>query len=196
MATIMVVDGNEDVSFIISEVLKSYLNARVIAVGDGAECLDLVERELPDVVILNGLMSGMDGFEVCKRIKKNEKTGGIPVILMVSGAGDNKSKMRALELGADDYLVQPIDNLELVMRVNAMLKLKRLTQGKAIVAESRLTPKIAHQLRSPLNSIIGMAELLQKPFYGELNEKQREFAQIIAGSGNRLLEMINKLAEE
>ncbi|MCK4391064.1 MAG: response regulator [Desulfobacterales bacterium] len=196
-STILVVEDNKDVSFTISETLKYNIGCQVIAAMDGKECLRMAKEEAPDVILLDINMPGMDGFEVCRILKEDEQTKQIPIIFLTATADDVKSEARGLEIGADDYLVQPVDNLKLITRVKVMLRKKGLIDAMGETGGSglRLPARSAHKLRAPLNSIIGMAELIQKPFYGTLTEKQKEFAQTISKSGHELLKVINELAE-
>ncbi len=197
MSTILVVEDNKDISFVICETLTSYIGCRIISAGDGEECLKIVKKELPDVILLDIHMPKMDGFEVCSILKANEQTKHIPIIFLTATASDLKSRIRGLEIGADDYIVQPVDNLELITRVKAMLRIKRLidTAREAGISDRPLlSAKMAHDLRSPLNAIMGMAELIQRPFYGTLNEKQKEFILTISKSSQQLLELINEFA--
>ena len=197
MAKVLVVEDDKDVSFMICETIRHRIGCQVIAAGDGIECLRMAKEELPDVILLDIHMPGMDGFEVCSVLKGDEETRFIPIIFLTATAYDLKSKIRGLEIGADDYLVQPVDDLELLTRVKVMLRIKQLIDraGKRDASGIQLPAKTAHALRAPLNSIIGMADLIQKPFYGELTEKQKEFAQIISKSGHNLLKVINELSE-
>jgi len=196
-AKILVVEDNKDVSLMICDTLKYHIGCEVIRAYNGEECLNFVKRKAPDVILLDIHMPQMDGFEVCKILKEDEQTKYIPIIFLTATVSDLKSKVKGLELGADDYIVQPIDNLELITRVKVMLRIKRIIDqgGEANNLSFKLPAKIAHDLRSPLNSIIGMADLIQKPFYGTLTEKQKEFTQIISNSGQQLLERINELAD-
>ena len=189
---VLVVEDNEDVSFMICETLTSCIGCRVISAGDGEECLKIVKKEPPDVILLDIHMPKMDGFEVCSILKGDEQTKHIPIIFLTATAYDLKSRIRGLEIGADDYIVQPVDNLELITRVKAMLRIKRLID-KSGISGPLLSAEMAHKLRSPLNSIVGMTELIQKPFYGTLNEKQKEFARTISKSSQQLLKLINEL---
>ena len=193
---VLVVEDNKDVSLMICDILKYHIGCEVLTAYNGEECLCVVKEKAPDVILLDIHMPKMDGFEVCKILKEDEQTKYIPIIFLTATVDDLKGKIKGLELGADDYLVQPINNLELITRVKVMLRIKRLIDqtGAVNALSSQLSPKAAHDLRSPLNSIIGMADLIQKPFYGTLTEKQQEFAQIISKSGQRLLKMINELS--
>jgi len=85
---------------------------------DGAEALQVIEKELPDLVILDIMMPRMDGFEVCRQLREWSQ---IPII-MLSARGDEDDKVTCLEIGADDYLTKPFDVHELVMRVRALLR--------------------------------------------------------------------------
>ncbi len=195
-STILVVEDNKDVCFMICETLRSYIGCRVISAGDGEECLAIVKKELPDVILLDIHMPKMDGFEVCGILKVDEQTSHIPIIFLTATASDLKSRIRGLEIGADDYIVQPVDNLELITRVKVMLRIKQLNgrTGETGIPGPLLSAEMAHDLRSPLNSIMGMAELIQERFYGTLNEKQKEFARTISKSSKQLLDLINELA--
>ncbi len=197
-STILVVEDNKDVSFVICETLRSYIGCMVISVGDGEECLKIVKKELPDVILLDIHMPKMDGFEVCSILKGDEQTSHIPIIFLTATASDLKSRTMGLEIDADDYIVQPVDNLELITRVKVMLRIKRLIDraGETGISGHLLSAKTAHDLRSPLNSIMGMAELIQRRFYGTLNEKQKEFIRIISKSSQQLLDRINELVDK
>lgn len=201
MSTILVVEDNKDVSFVICEILRSHIGCRIISAENGEECLKMVKKEPPDVILLDIHMPKMDGFEVCTILKEDEQTKHIPIIFLTATVADLKSRIRGLEIGADDYIVQPVDDLELITRIKVMLRIKQLIDrtlidptGDTGISGPLLSAEMAHNLRSPLNSIIGMAELIQKPFYGTLNEKQKEFSQIISRSSQQLLKMINELS--
>ncbi|HKV86410.1 MAG TPA: HD domain-containing phosphohydrolase [Candidatus Dormibacteraeota bacterium] len=92
---------------------------------DGAEALLSIERERPDLVLLDVQMPGMDGFEVCHRIKRLEGGSLLPVV-MITSLNDTSDRVRALTSGADDYMSKPVDRIELVARVRSALKLKRV----------------------------------------------------------------------
>jgi len=101
--------------------LRSNLEDRgyvVISATNGEEALHLIERELPDLIILDVMMPKMDGFEVCRRLREWSQ---IPII-MLSARGDEKDKVKCLDLGADDYIVKPFGANELMARVSAVIR--------------------------------------------------------------------------
>ena len=92
-----------------------------MSADDGAEALKLVEREAPDLVVLDIIMPRMDGFETCRRLRE---WSTIPIIIL-SAKDEEQDKVKCLEIGADDYITKPFGSGELVARINAVLRLTR-----------------------------------------------------------------------
>lgn len=95
----------------------------VVGAGDGATALALVESEQPDLVLLDVLMPELDGYAVCERLRANEETAVLPVIMVTSSEGEEKT--RAIEAGADDFIPKPFNHHELLTRVRSLLRIKR-----------------------------------------------------------------------
>jgi len=117
---ILVIEDEEDVTDLIRYHLKK-AKFRVIAAQDGAEGLRLAETERPDAIILDIMLPRLNGFEVAKRLRAESATGGIPLIIL-SAKGESESRIKGLELGADDYLSKPFSTRELVLRIQALLR--------------------------------------------------------------------------
>jgi putative two-component system response regulator len=98
----------------------------VLTATNGADALDLVARERPDLVLLDVVMPGLSGLDVCKALKQQSETCLTPVVL-VSAAGERETVIAGLDAGADDFLNKPIDPEELYTRVRSLLRLKSLT---------------------------------------------------------------------
>jgi len=94
---------------------------RVTASADGEEGLELVRRESPDLVLLDLMLPGLDGFEVCRQLKTDPVTRAIPIV-MVSARGEESDVVLGLGLGADDYITKPFSPRELLARVKAVLR--------------------------------------------------------------------------
>lgn len=97
----------------------------VIPAYNGAEALEAVETQNPDIVLLDVMMPGMNGYDVCKTLKSNKKTRHIPVV-MVTALDQQSEKVRGLAAGADDFLTKPVDDLALIARVKSLVRLKTM----------------------------------------------------------------------
>jgi putative two-component system response regulator len=102
----------------------------VLTASNGQQALKIVERERPDLVILEVVMPGMNGYEVCKELKEDESTRFIPVVMITALTGD-EYKVQGIEAGADDFLQKPFNRLVLLARVRSALRVKSLTDELA-----------------------------------------------------------------
>jgi two-component system cell cycle response regulator len=98
----------------------------VVSAFNGLECLAKIDEAAPDIVLLDVMMPGMDGFEVCRRIKNNPKTAHIPVV-MVTALDQPSDRVAGLDAGADDFLTKPVDDAALFARVRSLVRLKMMT---------------------------------------------------------------------
>src|SRR3984885_924234 len=98
----------------------------VVSAINGLECLARIDEAIPDIVLLDVMMPGMDGFEVCRRIKGNPKTAHVPVV-MVTALDQPSDRVAGLEAGADDFLTKPVDDAALFARVRSLVRLKMMT---------------------------------------------------------------------
>jgi two-component system cell cycle response regulator len=98
----------------------------VITAFNGLECLARMDEGAPDIVLLDVMMPGMDGFEVCRRIKSNPKTAHVPVV-MVTALDQPSDRVAGLDAGADDFLTKPVDDSALFARVRSLVRLKMMT---------------------------------------------------------------------
>ena len=118
MKVLVVDDAAEVIEAVTVSFTLQWRETEVIGVDNGEAALDLVEREHPDVVLLDIAMPGMDGFETLREIRA---FSDVPVI-MLTAKDDVLDKVKGLELGADDYVTKPFDHLELLARVKALLR--------------------------------------------------------------------------
>ncbi len=112
---ILVVDDEERVREMLGFRLKLF-GYEVLEASNGEEALEVATREKPDLVLLDIMMPGMDGFQVCSRLKRNEETKDIPVVILTAKA-DAKDVTRAVNSGAADYVVKPYDPMVLQQKV-------------------------------------------------------------------------------
>ena len=117
MATILVADDHRQIAAILEEYLKKEGHTPILA-ADGEEALTLFQRTKPDAVLLDVMMPKLDGFAVCREIRK---TSAVPVI-MVTARGEDFERIMGLDIGADDYIVKPFSPAEVMARVRAVLR--------------------------------------------------------------------------
>ena len=148
------------------EVMKALLSQKgysLAFVSSGPDALSFLRAHQPSTILLDVVMPGMDGFEVCRRIKADDRGRYIPIILVT--ALDRKEDMiRGLDVGADDFIVKPVNGPELRSRVRTMLRIK--AQYDHLVQTLRLreslSDMIAHDMRKPLASILALCESLRE----------------------------------
>ena len=121
---ILIVDDNAQNA----ELLQAYLeplDCRVRIAVDGVDALEQVDKQHPDLILLDIMMPRMSGFEVCRRLKNNPETKDIPVV-MVTALNELADVERGVDSGADDFLSKPINKLELLTRVKSVLRVRHL----------------------------------------------------------------------
>ena len=151
---------------------ESYLTLEALS---GEQALEMVSVVNPDLILLDVMMPGINGFDVCRKLKRAEETKIIPIV-MVTALSEKAHRLEALEAGADDFLSKPVDRSELVVRAKSLLRIKtyhdELRARNSEIAEQNeklrelqkikegLTHMIIHDLNNPLSSIIGALDLI------------------------------------
>lgn len=125
---ILIVEDEKDIIKMLEYNLKKE-GFKVIAACNGEDALDLAGRQQPDLILLDLMLPGMDGLEACKALKKESKTGSIPII-MLTAKSQESDKVVGLELGADDYITKPFSVRELIARIKAVLR--RVTEKEKL----------------------------------------------------------------
>jgi two-component system cell cycle response regulator len=125
--TVLVVDDiPANLKLLEAKLLNQYFE--ILTASDGETALEIAEAKQPDIILLDVMLPGMDGFETCQRLKKNPKTNHIPVI-MVTALSDSADRVRGLQCGADDFLTKPLNDTALFARVRSLVRLKMLTDA-------------------------------------------------------------------
>jgi putative two-component system response regulator len=139
--TILVVDDEDGLRRLLDRVLSADGHV-VITAADGEDALALVRGALPDLIVMDVRMPGRNGFDTCRMLKADAATRLVPVVLM-TGMNDKDDRMRAIESGADDFLLKPVDVPELRARARSLIRLKRYTDdldsAEAVILSLALT---------------------------------------------------------
>lgn len=138
----------------------------VLLSQEGPEAIKISEDKLPNLILLDIMMPGMDGFEVCKKLKEKEKTKNIPIIFMTALV-DTVNKVRGFKLGAVDYITKPIQYEEVLARVTTHLNLRRLQQqlqeqNQQFINEIRVRRQLEEKLKTHANQLAERTQELEK----------------------------------
>jgi len=165
----------------------------VESASNGIDALESVRTLNPDVILMDVMMPKMNGYEVLKVLKADEKTRYIPVI-MLTGLGEVEHKVQGFDVGAEDYITKPFSLREVAARVRSLLRMralqKRIRESDKMAALGGMADGIAHEIRNPLMVIGGLARRLSE---GEGDEKCKKYATAILKCVNRLEEMIERV---
>lgn len=200
---ILVIDDEETQRLMTRDHLES-AGFRVEEAVDGVAGFAMARDLRPDLILLDVIMPGLDGLEVCRLIRMEESLLHTPVVIVTGNEGTDEISA-GFAAGATDFLVKPVIwnllpfRVRYVMRTSALendLRIARDQAEGANRAKSRLLSIMAHELRTPLNSIIGFSELMQNAAYGPLgNDQYSSFAGDINAAGNNLLTAVNAMLE-
>ncbi len=179
------------------ELLEAQLVAlghSVVTASDGREALRKAYEEVPDLILLDVLMPGLDGYAVCRRLKAEATTASVPVLIVTALSGPDEVD-RAMEAGADDLLGKPFSGRELMIQVRSLLRLKQL--GDQVEAYRRMATVgemasgIAHEMRNPLAITSSAAQILLKK--GTNPRLRQECAEKIHTAADRTAAIIEQL---
>jgi signal transduction histidine kinase len=198
--TVLVVDDEPRNVMLLQDLLEAR-GYTVLSAPDGEKGLALARERLPDVVLLDVMMPRLNGFDVCRTLKAEQKTAIIPVLLVTS-LDARQDRLAGIGAGANDFITKPIDSGDLLLRVRNAVATKRLHDRVAQqlqrlqeleAARDTLTHMVVHDLRSPLTGLRGYLELVRAVANGnsEVVEYAAE-ADVIAG---RLTEMISQVLD-
>jgi len=201
MKTILVVDDTPDNLTLLSDLLKGSYKVKIANSGEKALKIALSDAP-PDLILLDIMMPVMDGYEVCQRLKRDPVTMDIPLIFLTA-KNEVEDEKKGLELGAIDYITKPISPPIVLARVknhlalqqkNTELERARAVAEKANLAKSEFLSGMSHELRSPLNAILGFAQLMESETPPP-TLAQKESLKLILQAGWHLLKLINEILD-
>ena len=190
---ILAIDDNRDNLTTIKAVVADRLpETKILTALDGPRGMELALAENPDVILLDIVMPGMDGYEVCRRIKGNDLTKIIPVIFLTAIRTDQESRLRALEMGAEGFLAKPFDEVELIVQIRTMAKIKKANsrerQEKVVLAalvEER-TRELQQELAERKRAELALAE--SEARYRRITEGLADYQYTVRVENGRAVE--------
>ncbi|MEM1087613.1 MAG: hybrid sensor histidine kinase/response regulator [Pseudomonadota bacterium] len=191
---VLAVDDAPDNLFLIQAILEDEGYCLDFA-QDGPKALTKIEQNPPDLVLLDIMMPGMDGYEVTRKIRKNRNLPFIPILLIT--AHEHSSVVQGLDTGADDFIRKPFDLDELLARVRALLRLKHSIDAEQAIARQRadFVSRLTHDLRTPLVAANRVVKLLTEGAFGPVSSESVSALEGIERNNDNLLQMINTLLE-
>ena len=208
---VLIIDDNPVNLRILADYLEAY-GYGVLVARDGQSGLDKAEFARPDLILLDIMMPGIDGFETCRLLKQNEKTNNIPVIFMTA-LSEMEHKLEGFEAGAVDYVTKPLQQKEVLARIRTHLRLRELTEeleelvaGRTAELESAYQALskmdktkgdfisiMSHELRTPLAVIDGYTQLLQESAPIQDDEELSMLVDNILKGTTRMLRTMNDI---
>lgn len=200
--TILIVDDNPTNIGVLADYLEEH-GFVILVARDGVSGLDKAAYARPDLILLDVMMPGVDGFEVCRRLKTDAATQNIPVIFMTALA-NVENKVKGFQVGAVDYVTKPLQQEEVLARVTTHLKIRSLTQQlqnandvltQLNADKDKFFSILAHDLRGPFLPLLGSAELLARRVDALGAEKIADMSQAIFDSAQRVLDLLENLLQ-
>lgn len=191
---LLVVDDLPDNSFLIQAILEEE-GYHIDVEDNGKAALERIEASPPDLILLDVMMPGIDGYEVTRRVRQNPNIPFIPILLIT--AYDQPSVVKGLDLGADDFIRKPVEVDELLARVRSLLRLKHSLDERDAIARQRedFVSRLTHDLRTPLVAADRMLGLFLDGAFGDIPADMEEAISTLARSNQNLLEMVNTLLQ-
>ena len=197
-SVLIVDDLPQNLALASSILLKAGFDPRPVT--SGAEALDLVAAEAPDLILLDISMPGMDGYETCRHLKANEATRDIPVIFLTAAQVEAEDAVRGFREGAVDYITKPVIDALLVARVDTHVRLHRNAAelaahnrclADAVEARDRLLYILGHDLRNSFSSIPGVVDIMVRDWRGMDPVEVQELLEAIGDTVGRSVGLLN-----
>ncbi|MCP4108831.1 MAG: response regulator [Desulfobacteraceae bacterium] len=161
MSKILAIDDKQDNLTVLTALLNNFIpDCVVITAISGIEGIEKAKTEQPDIILLDIKMPDMDGYEVCRRLKSDKTTGSVPIIMLTALKTDAKSRIKALELGADAFLTKPVDHSELIAQVKVTLRIKE-SEDKLKNEKKSLEHEVLEKILAHYESELRFKELFE-----------------------------------
>ncbi|HOX79096.1 MAG TPA: PAS domain S-box protein [Bacteroidales bacterium] len=190
---ILAIDDHPDNLLILKAMIRdAFPNAVTMTALSGRSGIELAVMEDPDIVLLDVVMPEMDGFEVCKKLKSDNRTREIPVVFITAQKGDKENRIRAMEVGADAFLAKPVDENELIAQIRAMVRIKQANIERRTEKE-RLARLVEEQTVEQRRTYIATLNLLED--LNRENEARKKNEMALKSSEASLADIFQTVTE-
>jgi len=202
---ILIVDDTPANIDVLKKTLTHY-GFNIFIAPSGEIALKTIPKTQPDLILLDIMMPGINGFETCRRLKADKATRDIPIIFLTAKVEANDI-VKGFSLGGADYITKPFCTEELLARIETQLKLHKTTKDlkneilsmheakEDSIAKSEFLSRMSHELKTPLHSVLGFAQLLEMSQNPALSEEQQQSIDQITSAGRHLLKLIEEVLD-
>ncbi|MFQ5559389.1 MAG: response regulator [Nitrospinota bacterium] len=206
---ILVADDNKDNVALVCQLLEE--RYQVTPGYSGEECILIASMTPPDLILLDVMMPELNGYDVLKRLREDERTREVPVIFLTGRYKDTDRVVKGLEMGAFDYITKPVEESVLLARVRVAERVKlaeeevKRRREELVAANEELREmdriksifigSMSHELRTPLNAIMGYTSLIKDGGEGEISPVVKEDLEIVYRSATHLLSLITDIID-
>ncbi|MCP4347793.1 MAG: response regulator [Desulfobacterales bacterium] len=197
MSKILAIDDKQDNLTVLTALLNNFIpDCVVITAMSGIEGIEKAKTEQPDIILLDIKMPDMDGYEVCRILKSDKTTDSVPIIMLTALKTDAKSRIKALELGADAFLTKPVDHSELIAQVKVMLRIKE-SEDKLKNEKKSLEHEVLEKILAHYESELQFEELFENmPIGAALYEAVDNGNGFIIRDVNRSAEKMDSISKK
>jgi len=167
--------------------ILSHTNFEIETALNGEEALNKLTSFAPDLILMDVMMPGMTGYEVCRKVR-NIPRHRFTKIIMISACTDLDERLQGYQAGADDYMTKPIEKEEFLAKINVFIKLKKAEELDQL--KSDLLTLFSHETKTPLNAIFGFSGLLKES--PNLTQSEKQYVENMIKAGNHLLTFVDK----
>jgi len=186
---------NNKILLIDDEIINIHLYTDILSQMDyeietalnGEEALNKLQTFSPDLILMDVMMPGMNGYEVCRKVR-NIPRHSFTKIIMISACTDLNERLQGYQAGADDYMTKPIEKEEFLAKINVFIKLKKAEEIDQL--KSDLLTLFSHETKTPLNAIFGFSGLLRES--PNLTSSEKKYVDNMIKAGNHLLTFVDK----
>jgi len=203
---VLIVDDLAENRKLLATMIRNSSDYEISMARDGSDVISMIENrdcDFPDIILLDIMMPGMDGFETAKSLKKNSETEHIPIIF-ITGLTDTESKLHGLKIGGADFISKPFNRAELMARIETHLKIKKMNDQLSAQnielkelneRKNHFLNVAAHDLHHPILTIRSFAEIFLMKFEESLDDDAKRYIVTIKEKSDSMLHIVDKLLD-